>query len=235
MSTSKQRTITHLFNSVGKGYKSEDLTLPVLEQFIYAVCREGTTRDNANQAFQNLKQRFFDWNEIRVSLMREVADVLHDLVPDADMRSQRIIDFLQEVFESTFSFDLEPLIKKGVKQAAKQISRYKAASDYTVAWVTQHSLGGHAIPLDAPNIRVLRRLGMLEEGKDDPETMRASLEHQVPKAKGLPLVDLISVVAEEWCFETDPDCPRCPMHTVCPVGQERTKAAPVAVGAKKSR
>ena len=52
------------------------------------------------------------------------------------------------MFESTYSFDLETLHKKGVKQAAKQISRYQAASDYTVAWVTQRTLGGHAMPLD---------------------------------------------------------------------------------------
>lgn len=235
MSASKQKTLNQLFTSVGKGYKADSMELPVLEHFLYAICREGTTRESANQAFQNLRQHFFDWNEVRVSLMREVADVLADAVPDADVRAQRIIDFLQVVFEENFSFDLEPLIKKGVKQASRQLSRYKGSSDFAVAWVMQHSLAAHALPLDWDNIRCLRRLGMLDEGKDDPEALRASLEHQVPKAKGVPFIDLVSVVAEQWCFETDPNCPRCPMLPVCPTGQERTKGVPVAVGAKKSR
>lgn len=235
MSTSKQRAINHLLTSAGKAGKAEPAPLSVLEQFLFAICREGTTRDHADQAFQSLKAKFFDWNEVRVSLMREVADVLGSAVPEPDLKAQRILEFLQEVFETTFSFDLEPVVKKGLKPAAKQLARYKAASDYAVAWVIQHSLGGHAIPLDVPSIRVLRRLGLLEEGKDDPETLRASIEHQVPKAKALPVVDLVSAVAEEWCFETDPNCPRCPLLSVCPTGQERTKGVPVAVGAKKGR
>ena len=41
--------------------------------------------------------------------------------------------FLQEVFETTFSFDLEGLQKKGLKQAAKQLGRYQAADDYVTA------------------------------------------------------------------------------------------------------
>src|SRR5688500_15980110 len=98
MSTNKQRTINHLFSTVGRGYKAETVNLSVLEQFLYAICREGTTREHADQAFAALKQKFFDWNEVRVSLMREVADALANLVPDADARAQRILDFLQEVF-----------------------------------------------------------------------------------------------------------------------------------------
>ncbi len=87
-------------------------------------------------------------------------------VPDGEARGQRLIDFLQEVFETTYSFDLESLQKKGVKQAAKQLSRYQAANDYAVAWVVQKSLGGHAIPLDAARCACLGRLGMLEDGLD---------------------------------------------------------------------
>lgn len=235
MSTSKQRIINHLLATVGKGYKADPRERTVLEQFLYAICREGTTRDHADQAFQSLQTKFYDWNEVRVSLMREVADVLGGAIPEPEARARRIIDFLMEVFEMTFSFDLEPLVKKGLKPAAKQLSRYKAANDYAIAWIMQHSLGGHAVPLDGPAIRVSRRLGLIEEGKDDPETLRSQLEPQVPKSKALPVVDLVSVVAEEWCFETDPNCPRCPMLAVCPTGQERTKGVPVAAGAKKAR
>lgn len=233
MSTSKQRVINQLFTAVGKGYKPAELELPVLEHFIYAICREGTTRERALEGFQALKQRFFDWNEVRVSLRREVADVLAPFLPDADARAQRIIDLLQEVFETTFSFDLDPVVKKGLKQAAKQLGRYKAASDYAVAWLIQQTLGGHAIPLDHDTIRCLRRLGVLEEGKADAEALRGVVEHQVPKAKGQMFLDLISVVAQDFCFENDPNCQRCPLLAACPTGQER-KAVPVASG-KKAR
>src|SRR6516165_2623964 len=194
--TNKQRLLNQLFGALAKAGKGADAgPRPVLEQFLFAICREGVTREAADRAFRSLRERFFDWNEIRVSSTREVAEALEGL-PDAEGRAQRLIDFLQEVFETTFSFDLEGLHKKGMKQAAKTLQRYQAANDYAVAWVVQQSLGGHAIPLDGPSLRVLRRLGLIENDQEDLEALRASLEHQIPKIRGPLFSDLVSTLAE---------------------------------------
>ncbi|MCI0682668.1 MAG: hypothetical protein L0Y71_11230 [Gemmataceae bacterium] len=217
----KQKVVSQLFAALGKQAKElEDAPArPVLEQFIYAVCREGSTRAHADQAYQALQAHFFDWNEIRVSAPEELAEVLEGLAPDPLTRAQRIIGFLQEVFETTFAFDLESLQQKGLKQAAKQLARYQSANDYAVAWVTQHSLGGHAIPLDNVLLRVLRRLQLIDEDVHDLETIRTSLEHQVPKAKAALFADLISGLGQDLCHETRPLCQNCPLKPHCPTGQ----------------
>jgi endonuclease III len=203
----KQRVITQMFTTLKKRYDPrEPEPRPVFEQFLYAVCREGATREQADRAFQNLQECFFDWNEVRVSSAREVEEALGD-IPDAENRANRLISFLQEVFETTYSFDLEPLQKKGLKQAAKQLSRFQAANDYAVSWVVQQSLGGHAIPVDAASLRLLRRLGLIEDDHQDPETLRASLEHLVPKAKGALFVELVSAMAHDTRWEGDPRSP----------------------------
>src|SRR5207253_1164241 len=98
----------------------------------------------------------------RVSSTHEVSAALGDL-PQPGAKAQRLIELLQEIFESTYSFDLEIMQKKGVKQAAKQIARYRASSDFAVAWVVQRSLDGHAMPIDTPTLRTLKRLGMIDE------------------------------------------------------------------------
>ena len=218
--TNKQRLLMQLFTVLKKQYEpAEPEARPVLEQFLYALCREGTTRQQADLAYKALRERFFDWNEIRVSSERELEEALGRL-PDAEARATRLISFLQEVFETTFSFDLESLHKKGLKQAAKQLARYQAANDYAVAWVIQQALGGHAIPLDGPSIRALRRLGLLEGNSDDPEGLRASLEHLVPKARGALFNELVSILADEFCTEIEPQCAGCPLAGDCPTGQE---------------
>jgi endonuclease III len=223
--TNKQRLLNQLFSASGKNARAtEPEQRPILEQFLYAVCREGVTRELADRAYRELREQFYDWNEIRVSSAREIADAL-DCLPQAEARAQRIIDFLQEVFETTFSFDLEPLHKKGMKQAAKALSRYQAANDYAVAWVTQQSLGGHAIPLDPPSLRVLRRLGVIDEDQADPETLRASLEHQIPKAKGALFNDVLSTIAEDHCWDDSPNCSQCHLASQCP-GASSEFAAP---------
>jgi endonuclease-3 len=215
----KQRLLTHLFTALKKAYDPEEpVSRSVMEQFLYALCRENATREQADEAFATLREQFFDWNEVRVSSMRELEEGLGDL-SEPDVRAQRIISFLQEVFETTFSFDLEPLHKKGLKQAAKQLARYQAANDYAVSWVVQQTLGGHAIPLDPPTLRVLRRLGLIDEDQDDPEAIRASLEHQIPKAKAPLFSDLVSHLAAEFCWENSPNCSACPLASECPTGK----------------
>jgi len=233
----KQRVLTQLFNLQAKGAEaSPPEALPVLEQFVYAICREGATKPKADRAFRRLRNEFFDWNEVRVSSTRELEEALSDL-PDTEVRAQRLVTFLQEVFETTFSFDLEGLHKKGLTQAAKALSRYQAPNDFVCAWVVQNSLGGHAIPLDRPMMRVLQRLGLLESESDDLEAARASLEHLVPKAKGLIFVELMSQVAADQCAEDGPTCGSCPLSGECSTGQDavRNGTAAVRPGRPKSR
>jgi endonuclease-3 len=227
----KQRLLTQLFTGLKKVVDPGDpVNLPVLEQFLYAICREGATREQADEAFRTLQERFFDWNEIRVSSVRELEECLSGL-SEPEVRAQRLISFLQEVFETTFSYDLESLHKKGLKQAAKQLARYQAANDYAVSWVVQQTLGGHAIPLDAPTLRVLRRLGLIDDDMADPDTIRASLEHLIPKARGPLFSDLISGLADRICWEENPNCASCPLANECPTG----RAAPrESVGAGRA-
>lgn len=216
----KQRLVTQLFSQLGDACRAEDCPArSVLEEFVYAILREGHTRAAADQAFENLRKSFFDWNEIRVSMAEEIVAVIGPWITDAERRAQRVIDLLQEVFESTFSFDLEGLDKKGLKQAGKALSRYQAATAYAIAWVTQRHLGGHALPLDDASLRCLRRLKLVEDEETDAEAIRASLEHQIPKSKGTQFVDVISHLCKEHCWDEDPDCPRCPMRPNCPTGQ----------------
>jgi endonuclease III len=210
IAVNKQRVVAQIFTSLKKHYEpAEPASRPVLEQFLYAICRENATREQADRAFANLQERFFDWNELRVSSPREVEEALGD-ISDAEPRANRLISFLQEVFETTYSFDLESLHKKGLKQAAKQLSRYQAANDYAVSWVIQQSLGGHAIPLDSPSLRVLRQLGLLEEDAQDLEALRTSLEHLIPKSRGPLFTELMSALAHDSGWECDPGSP---MHS----------------------
>jgi endonuclease III len=197
---------------------------PVLEEVVYAILRDGATPEQADAAFARLKERetFVDWNDIRVSSVQEVADAIHGL-PGAGDKSERVIKFLQEVFDEIYNFDLGDIAKKGVKQAAKQLARYKSGvNEFVVAWVTQRALGGHAIPLDQPTVRVLQRLGVLDADADDIEAARGTLEHHIPKTAGPDFTDRAAVFAATICTEDHPKCEGCPMLSHCPTGQTLT-------------
>jgi endonuclease III len=219
----KQRLLSRLFTAAKKTADGGEEARPVLQQFIYGLCRENATRQQADEAYRFLCENFFDWNEIRVSSLRELEEAFAGM-SDSEARAQRLIDFLQEVFEVHFAFDLDKLQKEGVKQAAKKLSRYQAANDYIVCWVTQRSLGGHAIPVDAPTLRCAARLGLIESEQDEAES-RASLEHLVHKSKGALFTDGVNTIAGEHCWEEQPQCSSCPLSCDCAYAQENSVAA----------
>jgi len=230
--TNKQQLLTQAQNLLKKRFplpvaEPAGEPRPLLEELIYAACRENSTPADADAGYARLRKAFIDWNEVRVSTVQEVADVLRPL-PGSGTRAKHIIGLLQEVFEDKYSFDLSELSKKGLKDTARKLRFYKeGVNDYSVAWVTQRSLGGHAVPLDEATLRVLRRLGVIDEvDPDSLEAVRGSVEHVIAKPRGPEFTDLMSVHAKELCTEKDPNCPACPLKTDCPVGIENTSKKP---------
>ena len=147
----------------------------------------------------------------------------------------RLINFLQEVFEAKFSFDLEGLHKKGLKESARQLAKHQAANEYVVAWVVQHTLGGHAVPLDPPTLRVARRFGLLDGDQEDLEAARSSLEHLIPKSRGSLFGELTSSLAAEVCWEEVPQCADCPLNAECPSSRLDDPREDLAVSSRATR
>lgn len=246
--TNKQQLLTQAHTVLKKRFPlpalEPETPRPLLEELLFAICREGSTTEDAEAAYARLCKVFVDWNEVRVSTVQEVSDALRPL-PNAGPRAGWIIGVLHAVFEMNYSYDLGDMEKKGLKQAAKQVSRYfnekdlksiglkqaakqiarfKQVNDFAVAWVVQRNLGGHAIPLDGPTFRVLRRLNVIEEtDADDMESVRGGIEHVIPKTRGPEFTELMSIHAKELCIDKAPRCASCPLKNDCPTGIESLK------------
>jgi endonuclease III len=218
--------------------------LTVLTAVVYGICHEDTTREHANQALSRFNDEFFDWNEIRVSSVDEIQETLAG-IPEPETRAQRIRRFLRQLFNRTYGFTLDALAKKPLKEALKVLRTYDAfQSDYVTATVIQHALGGHAIPVDKPGQRALKRLGITEP---EVPALRAVLERAVPKNRGAEFLDLIEDLTNDTCIEGEPDCTRCELRKICTFALNRktevrstgrtgsTKAAKEAASAKTAK
>jgi endonuclease-3 len=226
---SKAQLLNEVHALLKKRYKLEPRTdrLSVLEAVVYGICHEGTTREQANQALNRFRDHFFDWNEVRVSSIEEIRDVLAGQ-PDAEERATSLRRFLRQLFEKTYAFSLDALAKKPLKESVKSLQDFEAlASDYVLATVIQQALGGHAIPVDEPILRALERLGVIEESADA-ASVRGLLERAVPKNRGTEFVDLMEELTHDTCVPGPPDCPRCELRKICPTGQARLAAEKVA-------
>ncbi len=162
---------------------------PILEQLLYAACAENAHYDRAEQAYQALVTRFFDWNEVRVSTTRELAEVM-SMLPDPEAVASNIRKLLYGVFETTYSFEIEALKKQNLGQAIQRLKKFGGASEFMVAFATQNGLGGHAVPVDRGALEALLCLGIINEAEKAEQTV-PGMERAIPKNKGVEFGSLL--------------------------------------------
>ena len=168
----------------------------VIEHLVFACCLEDAHHDAAEEAFAALVHTFFDWNEIRVTSISELAEVTACL-PDPRTAANRVKRVLHSVFENTFNFDLEDLRKKNLGpdgQVAGEAGRHDA---FTVAYTVQAALGGHAIPIDTGTMAALRVLDLVAE-KEAAAGVVPGIERAVAKAKGMEFGSLLHELGADY-------------------------------------
>ncbi|MCO6046754.1 hypothetical protein NG895_22890 [Aeoliella sp. ICT_H6.2] len=189
--------ITKLLGQIKKHYKpvgvTKDRTL--IEHLIFACLLENSPHEAAEEAFERLKTEYFDWNEVRVSTKRELAETLKTL-NDPETAAERLKRTLHSVFESVYVYDLEHLKKQNLGQATKTIEKYEGTSPFTVAFVTQNALGGHAIPANQGLLTAFLVFDIISQKEADGWHI-PGLERAVPKSKGVEMATILHQLGVE--------------------------------------
>jgi hypothetical protein len=146
----------------------------VLDHLLFGVVQEGAPPSQSLEAYKNLVNGFFNFNEMRVAHPAEFVALLEG-VPDAHAKAQRMLDILRFVFDTTYGFDLESMKKKPIKQAQKQLSKVTGATRFAVAATVQRALGGTAPAVDEAGRDLLVACGVTT-AEDSFETFLTQFE-----------------------------------------------------------
>ena len=195
--TSRGALITRMLKVAKKHFKPAPppKKRTLLETLLFACLVENSPPEDAERVFATLMDEYFDWNEIRVSTVRELAEIMSPLT-DPDEAASRFKRTLQSVFESIYDFDLERLKKENIGQAAKRIEKYEGTTPFVVAYVTQHGLGGHAIPINRGLLLTMEVVGVVSEAEARKGVV-PGLERSVSKNKGAELSSLLHQLGVE--------------------------------------
>jgi endonuclease III len=168
----------------------------VMEHLLFACCVEDARYEAAEEAFAALEHTFFDSNEVRVTSISELSEVMASL-PDPRSAANRIKRVLHAVFEARFNFDLEDLKKKNLGPTIKWLEDLDGTTRGVVAFVVQASLAGHSIPVDSGTMRILKLLELVSE-KDAEKGEVPGLERAIPKSKGVEFGSLLHQLAADF-------------------------------------
>jgi len=197
--SSGNRTVKYenLLKALRKHYKplAEPPERSVLEHLLYACCLEDARVEQADEGFAKLQQTYFDWNEVRVTTVVELAEALKPL-PFPMQAASRIKQCLQSIFETRYQYDIDDMKKANLGKATAELEGWKGNSPFVVAYVSQHALGGHSIPASNLICEAMWQCDVLTIA-EIPKKALPGIERAIPKNKGIEFAGLMHQFASD--------------------------------------
>lgn len=188
------------------------LTDTPLESLVRAVLSQNTTDVNRDRAFNTLRRRFPDWNQVADAPVEEVADAIRQ-TNYAFTKAGRIQQILRELRDKYGAPTLDFLREWPTDRILTYLTHFPGVGSKSAAIVALFALGRPVMPVDVHVHRVAQRLGWIGE-KDSPERAHTILQRLVPE-------DLIFTVhvgmwehGHTTCRPT-PKCRQCAIYRFC--------------------
>jgi len=217
---------------------------PLLEHLLYACCLENSPHEAADEAFAKLQQIYFDWNEVRVTTVSELAEVMSSL-KDPREAATRLRQCLQSIFETHYSFDIDFLKKQNQGKTVKELDKMNGMTGFVLEYTTQTGLGGHSIPTNKGVLNLLVTLDVINQSQADQHKV-PGLARAISKNKGVEFGSLIHQLGVDFyaspfsprvrsiILEIDPSAKeRLPKRPAKKAPAEKKKADRTAKGKKK--
>jgi endonuclease-3 len=182
--SNRAKLIGKLHTALKKHYKPlpAQPARPLLEHVLYGSLLEDSPSELADEGIAKCEQEFFDWNEVRVTTVTELSQVMSRL-PEPMKAARRLKSNLQAIFEEFYTFDLDHLKKENLGKAVAKFERMPGMTPFVLSYTVQHGLGGHSIPIDYSAMVIM----LSTEITTQPEAMAGKvpgLERAIPKNKG---------------------------------------------------
>ena len=168
-------------------------TRPLLEHLLYASLLEDAPADLADEGMAKCEQEFFDWNEVRVTTVTELSQVLENL-PEPQKAARRLKSNLQAIFEEFYTFDLDHMKKENLGRAVSKFEKMPGMTPFVLSYTVQNGLGGHSIPVDYSAMVIMLSTKIASQS----EAMAGKvpgLERAIPKNKAIDFSGLLHQAA----------------------------------------
>lgn len=181
----------------------------LLEQGAVLVLMRHMTQNQAEGSVKALKQRYEDWNEIRVAQAQEIAENFKTssrkkgpaLLNDRKDAAMALKDYLQDVFQQTHHLDLEELRddEATAGKVAADLGVLGLAGASYLMWLAHEE----QVPVHPTLMKLLDKLELIGR-TTSVKKAKASIEPLVPKGKGLDFTLAFAEILERWEDEDEP-------------------------------
>ena len=150
-----------------------------LDCLIETILSQSTTNVNSQRAFETLKQRFADWEEVRRARLTSIEAAIRS-GGLARQKSVIIKRILNEIKDQRGSLDLSFLRTVPLAEAKEFLSSFRGVGPKTLACVLLFACNAPVFPIDTHIFRIARRLSLIPEKCNDKEA-HEMMEQVIPQ------------------------------------------------------
>jgi len=140
-----------------------------VDALVYAIISAELNEAAAQSAIKRLADYFVDWNDLRISRVEEIAELLGSDTSVARDIASALTTALRAVFGKYNMVSLKALSKMSKRPAKGVLEKIDGTNRFVVDYCMLTSLHGHAIPLTKKMIEYLRSNELVHAGADERE------------------------------------------------------------------
>ncbi|MGC9453228.1 MAG: hypothetical protein ACP5HU_00025 [Phycisphaerae bacterium] len=146
---------------------------------LHAVLSSNATPRQAEEAAEALESEFVDYNELRVSPVKDLTDRLGKDYPQRRAKAEMLTAVLNAIFERTGAVSMDYMHEMSKRDLRRHL-RELGLDAYAAAYVTLFAFGGHAIPVDEDLAESLKMEDAVHP-ESDVEDIQGFLERVIPQ------------------------------------------------------
>jgi endonuclease-3 len=184
-----------------------------LDILIETILSQNTNDRNRDRAFQRLKMRFPQWEDVLRGQRKSIVSAIR---PGglAEQKARRIHEILRWIKEREGRLSLSFLKKMDSREIKKTIGALKGIGPKTLHCLLLFGLRREAFPVDTHILRIGKRLGFIPEGMNA-EKAHSWMVPFIPKGKSLLLHLNLIRFGRSVCKARDPQCSNCFLIKEC--------------------
>ncbi len=137
-----------------------------IEALIGGIIGEHCTEAATTRAMKGFRETFVDWNDLRVSRVEEIVEVLREDNATSRTAAFSLITALRAIFDEYHTLSLVPLKKIGKRPAKQALESLEGVGHFVVSYCMLTALQGHAIPLTETMASYLRQNEVVDPEAD---------------------------------------------------------------------
>lgn len=189
-----------------------------LDILVNTVLSQHTNDHNRDQAFEQLKKRFPNWDEVLKAPVRSIVSAIK-VAGLANQKGARIKALLKQIADANKGqLSLDFLSAMPVDEAIAWLKKLPGVGPKTAACVLLFGFGKPVFPVDTHIYRIAKRLGWIDQKVSEAKANEL-LDAIVPAEIKYRLHLNLIAHGRRVCRPQNPRCDQCVLRDLCPSAQ----------------